>query len=241
MSGYAGTVERLDKSMMDDYISMDKNRNPVFLNRTASSNNQLAYAVGQYAAALPRNIVSFLYSARDTARRSGWQYVDTELTRNMGEELGTETRGLTHYMILAKGIEEGIGLDVLGVQPSGNTLHFVHEMEDITTNDDAPYVAGGAFALESTAVSELEIVSGLLNELFMRLKGSQIPEGILRDFMHMHIHDWEPGHVAGLKGSCGKYIQLPAQCENFEAGFRDVMRTMDKWWIGLYEESRAIS
>ena len=47
---------------------------------------EAAYVVEQYTF-FPRAIVGLLCAARDAAREQGWQELDVELTRNLGEEL----------------------------------------------------------------------------------------------------------------------------------------------------------
>lgn len=237
MEEYDVLVDRLGRSMVSDYISVSKARNPVFLGREAASPAQLEYAMGQYTI-FPKNIVTFLYSARDNARQSGWKDVDIELTRNLGEELGTETGGVPHYRMLVDGIKEDLGIDFSDLAPSETTASFVNAMNSCMAVDMA-FSAGAVYALEATAVPELEIVVELTDALFRKVRGAGMPGGQLKEFFRMHLYGWEPGHESGLRNSCRKYITA-ASLGAFEQGFRDVMVAMDVWWLGLYNEGNEI-
>src|SRR3989338_4576011 len=160
MKTHTKLTEELKSAMRTEYHSVNS-KNPVARGLKSISTQGLQNAISQYIF-LPRNIVPFLYLARDKARADGWKEVADELTRNMGEELGTETNGVTHYDMLLKGLSEGIDTtlecSLRELQPSLATKVFIEGMEAIMNGSRAPHVLGGTYALESSAVPELGIV-----------------------------------------------------------------------------------
>ncbi|MDO8564282.1 MAG: DUF3865 domain-containing protein [Nanoarchaeota archaeon] len=244
METHKELTERL-KKIMRTHDAVHIKRNPLARGLKDISTEGLENAVSQYTI-FPRNIVSFLYSARDKAKIEGWKEVATELTRNMGEELGTETNGATHYEMLIRGIAQGINPSLenqlRNLQPSPSTDTFIKDMKEIIGDfkAPAPYVLGGTYALETSAVPELVIVRRAVNELFTRKTGKPMQDGKLKDFFKYHLGTWEPGHEEGLRDTTAIYVKNQPDQILFENGFKDVMYSMDWWWTGLYQESKTI-
>jgi len=214
-------MEMLNKAMMDEYVAVNKDKNPI---ANASLNKeQVEYVIGQYTI-FPKNITSFLYSAREKARDARWRDVDVELTRNLGEELGTETDCVPHYDWLLGSVKADFDLDLSGTIPSLSTNAFVKIMTSAMAKSPS-YVMGAIYACESSAVPELKIVRELVSPL---PKNSQ-----LEVFFARHIGDFEVGHENKLRSACEFYVTTK---EQFEQGFREVMQSMDDWWNGMYLE-----
>ena len=236
-------TEKLKEAMMDEYHSVHPEKNPVALAIHQLSTYGLRNALSQYTI-FPRNIVSFLSAARDTSREHGLSEVSQELTRNIGEELGTETGGTPHYDMLVRGLAEGIDPNLEGylrnLIPSRFTEAFIEGVRTIAQDERPAYAVGGVYALESSAVPELVIVRDAVNELFTRVTGQSMQDGELKAFFRRHLDTWEPGHEEGLREATAKYIVGTEDKKLFEAGFRDVMLTMDTWWTGLYTESQQV-
>jgi len=214
-------TSRLNKAMTEEYVAVNKDTNPIA--KTELSKDQLEYVIGQYSI-FPKNITSFLYEAREKARQAGWKDADIELTRNLGEELGTETNGVPHYKWLLNCVKADFDLDLSGIKPSPSTNAFIESMTAAMANPQPSYVMGAIYACESSAVPELKIVRDI---------ASPIPEdGKLKGFFERHINNFEIGHEDKLRRACEPHVSE----EPFEQGFRDVMEIMDEWWNGLYDE-----
>ena len=227
-------TKMLNKSMMDDYVSVSKSRNPVFLSKDKLSFDQLTYLLGQYTL-FTKNIVHFLYAAKNTARMAKWKAVDAELTRNLGEELGTETDCITHNNMLILGIKETAGADFSQVIQESATRTFIESMSRIMRTNNAAYVSGAAYAMESSAIPELRIVIELVKILAVMKSSVLSPR--LQKFFDGHLNVWEEAHESYLKEACTPYVKSNEEEKDFEQGFRDVMKTMDAWWIGLRKEA----
>ena len=225
-------LDEMNKEMMENYIAVSKERNPVYINLRSLDKNQIIFSLVQYSI-FPKNIVDFLMAARDKARREGWNEVALELTRNIGEELGTETAGVTHYKILASGIEKLTSTEIYSALPSDSTQMFIGSMKRIMGNEDPAYVMGAVYALESSAVPELQIVMDIVR--IMSKQYAREMDFELKEFFAMHLGTWEPGHEDGLRRTAQKFIEEDKYAD-FSRGFRDVMKTMDIWWTGLYQE-----
>ena len=243
MTTHKQLTEKLKKAMREDYHSVHPEKNPVAVAVPQLSDYGLRRALSQYTI-FPKNIVSFLEAACDTSRESDWTKIADELTRNIGEELGTETGGIIHYDMLVKGLADGLDSSLEGylrnLLPSSATEEFVQKVRTIAQDQQPAYAVGGTYALESSAVPELVIVRDALNELFTRATGQPMQDGMLKEFFRRHLDIWEPGHEEGLREASAKYILGQQDKKLFEAGFRNVMSTMDAWWIGLYKESRDL-
>ena len=235
-------TDRLNKAMMDEYIAVSPTQNPLAQQLPKLDNLSLREVVCQYTI-FPRSIVSLLSTARDTARECGWNEVDVELTRNIGEELGTETEGLTHYQMLVRGLEfvvmPYIARKLSRLEPNKHTGQFIWQMDRVVSGK--PHDAlGGTYALECSAVPELVLVKHAIETFHKRATGRDLaPRGSLMEFFDLHIGTWEPDHEEGLRETTAKYVTTEADQKLFEQGFRDVMETMDTWWTGLLDESQA--
>lgn len=236
---YSEFVDGLRKSMLDDYIAVSSRRNPVATQLNGMCPDSLAYVIQQYSW-FPRKIVSFLCEARAVTRAAGWHRADRELTRNLGEELGSETEGTPHAEVLLRGLERGLGLEtVRDVQPTAGTLRFLAKMrESFASTEDVACVAGAAYALEASAVPELDIVWRVVRHYAMlKVRDQGHDYRTLAVFFDLHLNVWEPGHEAGLRKACRTQLEGIVERNEFEAGFRRVMAQMDEWWIALATES----
>ncbi len=231
---YDRFLDRLQTTMMNDHIAVHQGKNPLSINLTDISTSQLAYQLGQYVL-FPRHIVLFLSAAQEKAKKAGWVDIVSELERNIGQELGSESDGTPHYDLLIEGIKERLGIDLQRVKPSGATIQFTDEMLRAARSDNIAYVLGSTYATECSAVPELRIVVRAVKELFKRNEIGELGP-LLTQFFRNHLGDWEPSHEGLLRESLTNYL-APNQYTLFEQGFRQVMSTMDVWWKGIYEES----
>ena len=216
--------------MTEKYIAVDKQKNPIIQSLYKASFSQLVYVIRQYSI-FPKELVSFTQVARKKALEVGWLEVAWELQENIAEELGSSTDGISHYNLLAEGLEEGLHLPIKITQPSSATQQLLERMQDIC-RQEAVYVFGAMYAIEATSISELTIVMQIIEEL---LKGD-MPDH-LRYFFDMHLNEWEPEHEEDLRKTLAHYID-GADFHQFEAGFRAVMAAMDLWWTKLALEAK---
>lgn len=231
-------TDRLKQAMADEYLAVDRRKNPIALALDTMNKDQMHYVLHQYSV-FPKVIIAFLDSARKTASETGWHDVAAELGRNIGEELGSDTAGTPHYDLLVKGIKEELNVDISEAYPNPSTSAFLANMHYTMKNPRLALVVGAVYALESTAVPELRIVLELANQAVRITSGKPMAkEGILRQFFEKHLSTWEPGHEEGLRTATARYITTENDQKEFEIGFRYVMKTMDEWWISLAREMR---
>ncbi len=251
MTKHKQFLDKLQKSMRNDYIAVKWRKNPVAQHAQDATAQQLLHVIGQYAI-FPKNIVGFLGNIRDTTKRDGWEKVSSELERNIGEELGHGNDGVVHYDMLVKGVSEGLAQNVgknpatmeaylRELKPAKAMEGFVNTMYAITAQQDPAYVTGVAYGLEASAVPELVIVRKLVDMAFEKITAQKMhPSSDLRKFFDLHLNVWEIGHEDELRKASEPYITTPKQRASFEAGFRDTMQAEDKLWNGLYAEIQAI-
>lgn len=231
----------LTRRMREVHTAVHPGKNPVAQGLGTYEISHLEHVIGQYSL-FPQSIVDFLYVARDTSRKAGWNEVATELTRNIGEELGTESDGVSHYEMLLHGIADQAGeasyKEFKTLEASPATSTFLARVKHAVGNTDVAYAIGATYALESSAVPELVIVRDILTR-FLTLAANRPIEGTLKSFFDMHLGTWEPGHEQGLHASIPRYVSAQ-DLPSFHAGFEEVMDAMDAWWAGLNDEVRRL-
>ncbi len=117
----------------------------------------LAYGLEQYPL-LPLHIMDMLKLAKKAAARAGWQPVAAELDRNIGQERGSDTQGISHYTILTQAMHDEFGMDARNIIAHPATDEFVRFVKESLRNPNPHYCLGIAYALESSAVPELRRV-----------------------------------------------------------------------------------
>lgn len=236
-------IADLKASMTRDFICVDAQRNPVAINLDRLGVTALQQVVSFYSR-FPARIVEFLKAARDIARENGWRTIDTELTRNIGEELGTESPK-PHYDHLVSGTVDAMGFNVEAPSwgESLSTKRFLDGMQQITQDSARPYRAlGGIYAAECSAVKELLIVKALLNKISQSQGGTDLSEtSELGHFLASHIEEWEVGHEDKLVSAASDHVTSEETRAQFAEGFIAVLGIMDEWWSGVYSEVEACS
>ena len=224
-------TQRLDADMAAKYVAVCAERNPVIRILDQASFGQLAHILSQYAL-FPKELVELMHLAKDKAHAAGWQEVVDELEHNIAEEMGSTTQGVSHYLLLANGLEEALGMPVVDSAPSPASAKLLAGMRGIFDRN-VSYALGATYAVEATSIPELSIVLRVLRTAL----GGAVPQG-LQYFFDMHMNEWEPEHKADLHRSVAKYLR-PEDYQAFEAGFRGVMEVMDIWWHELAAEARS--
>lgn len=215
----------LSKKMYDQTFIAE---NPV-LNPEISSSS-LKKIVGEYSG-LIYAIVGFLSKAR--YRLKGDSDIASELDNNISEERGSRTQGISHQALFSGGVlrEKGIALSEM---PWGETtLNFLNRIDDVLSKGSRSQVAGVAYALEATAVPELQVIE----KIFSKIPSVRTPADLqtgLDTFISMHINDFEPGHRDRLAVALSKYLENNTfDPRAFQQAFQMVLDAMDLWWAQL--------
>lgn len=214
-------------------------KNPL-LKVKGMSETTLAYGLVQYSW-FPRAIVTMLLAIRDLARRYGWDAVASELTRNLGEELGTETNGIPHNVLFTRILEQECGLES-EAEKSTATLKFVTSMFTQLLSGDRLHALGAVYALETTARPELLVVVKIITNL-RKWQGHKKPGNFnqaTQKFFDMHVNTWEPGHSEGLRLAAEPILNSDEARASFENGFRAVLIIMETWWQELADEASRL-
>ncbi|NQZ84723.1 MAG: DUF3865 domain-containing protein [Nanoarchaeales archaeon] len=229
------TVKELKQVLTKDYICVNLKENPFSKNINSLNKKQIEYVLKQYSI-FPKHIVSFLETVRNKSEDNKFKKIVVELTRNIGEELGTQTHGITHYDLLIQGVKEEFNLNISKIDSEESTFQFLANMRKTFSNKNIFHTLGAIYATELSAKPELLIVYKLINKYSRIIKSKKIDDGMLKSFFDMHISVWEPGHEQELYKACKNYVKTKEDLEEFEKGFKEVLSTMDVWWTGLYNE-----
>jgi hypothetical protein len=236
---------------LESHSSMNEDRNPVLrlLQAGSLSTADLESVLSQYSL-LPAQIVEFLSAG--SSRLQEWTNVKAELERNVGEEMGSRTEGLSHYTILKRAVRKELGLNVSAVQALPSTRQFLHSIETGLADQSKAFVGGILYGLEASAGPELTIVATIINE-YARLaelkapinlsglnKRVRVEENMISEryclnvFFASHLWDFEVGHKNGLASSLIKDLPSSwASVHCFGLGFEHVLNEMDRWWDSL--------
>lgn len=244
MISVTNDIKALDRIMLEDYSCVDTNKNPFLKNEKTLTKNELEELITQYSL-FPKNIISFFIAALYNLNYHNWTDISSELIRNLNEELGQHFDNdeneehekflyRPHYVILREGILKGLSLDIKQTVAHQVTTNFLTTIKQTLDNDNPAIVGGATYALESSAIPELRIVSALTERLF-ELSNRTMPDS-LKEFFLFHIDEIEVGHRDRLIETCSKYISSGKDMDDFEKGFREVLTTMDIWWTGLSNE-----
>ncbi|MBD2299522.1 DUF3865 domain-containing protein [Nostoc sp. FACHB-190] len=222
-------TKHLNQLISQDYLAFSITENPVFRIVNERSFAQIVYVIQQYSI-FPKELVSFTELARQKALTAGWNSVVEELTENIAEEMGSTTQGVSHYRLLAEGLEEGLGVPVKNTMPSIATSKLLTTVQ-LIFEQQLLYVLGATYAIEATAIPELTLIMQLVECLLE----DPMPTN-LHYFFSKHLNEWELEHEAGLRTSVAEYIR-PEQFEEFTTGFRQMIDAMEVWWQELAQEA----
>lgn len=222
-------TKQLNQLLAQDYVAFSITENPVVKILSQASFAQIAYVMQQYSI-FPKKLVGFTELARRKALGAGWNGVAQELQENIDEEMGSTTGGISHYTLLADGLEEGLGVAVKNTMPSVATSKLLKTVLSLFDHQ-VDYVLGATYAIEVTSIPELTLIVKLVNWLH---EGAMPKD--LQYFFSKHLDEWEIEHEAGLRTSVAAYIQ-PEEFGEFAAGFRAMIDAMQVWWQELAQEA----
>jgi hypothetical protein len=207
--------------------------------RVARTQKGMVYILQQYAP-LAREIVSILTILRHRASyMDKWSEVTREMERNIAEELGSDSNGVSHYDILKDSLRRDLSVDI-GSEVNDNlsTIRFLDWLKNVVKNCNSHFSLGVVYALELTATPELKVVLELATRLSEK-PGCKISTDF-SDFFERHIELWEPGHAAGLRLAVKKVIQNESEWSQFSEGFELTLERMSKWWQGMANECPTV-
>jgi len=222
-------TKQLNQLLIQDYLAFSSTENPVVKILSVTSFAQIVYVMQQYSI-FPKELVFFTELARQKALEVRWNGVAQELKENIAEEMGLGTEGVSHYILLAQGLEEALGVPIKNTTPSIATSKLLRTVRSVF-NQQPAYVLGATYAIEATSIPELSLIVQLLDWL---LEGGMPKD--LQYFFDMHLNEWELEHEEGLRTTIAVYIQ-PEQFREFEAGFIAIMDAMEVWWQELAQEA----
>ncbi|MDZ8029547.1 MULTISPECIES: DUF3865 domain-containing protein [unclassified Nostoc] len=222
-------TQQLNQLLAQDYLAFSITKNPVAQMLSQASFAQIAYIMQQYSI-FPKELVGFTELARQKALVAEWDIVAQELKENIAEEMGKSTQGISHYTLLAEGLEQGLSVPVKNATPSIATSKLLRTVQSIF-EQQLPNVLGATYAIEATSIPELTLIVQLVEWL---LEGAMPKD--LEYFFSKHLDEWEIEHEAGLRTSLAAYIQ-PEQFGEFAAGFRATIDAMEAWWQELAQEA----
>lgn len=166
-----------------------------------------------------------------------------ELWRNLGEELGSRTGGVSHQELLEKLLSRELEINVrTGWNVS--TERFICELLLNFHLGSPRFVAGMIYALEATACPELLVVAEIINLAaqkevvdISKLRGEsseQLGEvTTLQGFLAAHTLDFELGHESGLRSTLEEFAA--EDWKEFENGFSSVLYGMRIWWTHIFK------
>ena len=246
----------LELSLKKGHPSQRLDSNPVavgLVEKRISAEQGLSI-LGQYTL-LPARIVEILCAMAFVLR--DWTVVHEELLDNVAQECGSRTKGVSHYSILRNCAHREFGINIGTVQPIEVTGSFLNGIVHAIHNRSKEFVAGMAYALEDSALPELEIVAEIINRVWTGLgRGGRLISRhetqersyaveilsvrepklySLEDFFVVHLLAIEHDHKNGLRSTIRNHVATDAAAEEVRAGFEFVLDTMDKWWNDLAE------
>lgn len=233
-----------DQSLRSKHPSMRDDLNPVLgaLRRSCIGKTAVESILTEYSS-LPACIAQFLSLGIERLR--AWPRTATELTRNLGEELGSRTNDISHYQILKDCLMHELELNLDSPTPKEPTARFLQQVRTGLSFRSIPFTAGVLYGLEASAVPELTVVGHILNAyaaLTNRVApitwtqqedASWFSNSSLNNFFVMHLYDFEVGHKDGLTSSLAADVRAKAEIEELSRGFEYLLDAMDQWWDSL--------
>ncbi|HEV2818423.1 MAG TPA: DUF3865 domain-containing protein [Allosphingosinicella sp.] len=226
----------LDRSMHQQFSSLDERSNPVSRSLKHLEAEALIYIIGQYSI-FPREIVNLLEEARTSLRE--WPTVHSALIENISEEKGSRTAGISHYYLLQSGILEEYSVDIATISAATGTSTFIETSLQHLRNTNKAFAAGAIYAIEASSQAEVRIVKTIAEKLSNVLHQSPLSrQSPLYTFLMSHIEDFEVGHEEALRTTITPQLETSSR-GHFQSGFNSILTAMDEWWKSLHEEARC--
>ncbi len=172
--------------------------------------------------------------------------VKQELRRNLDEELGSRTSGISHQELLESLLMKELGV-AARTEWNEATKNFISSLLLDFNTRPTHFIAGMIYALEATACPELLVVAEIINLSaqkrvvdIAKLKDPSYQKcgevDTLQGFLAAHTLDFELGHESGLRSTLEEFVS--ANWEGFDDGFGEVLNGMGLWWESLAKKAR---
>ncbi|MEM7087354.1 MAG: DUF3865 domain-containing protein [Bacteroidota bacterium] len=228
--------ETLDKEMLANYTCVNPNQNLFIKNLQSLTKHQKIAAILQYTH-LPKTIISIFVDSIYVLDFHGFYNLVTELRINIREELGEFANGANpknirapHFSLLRSIILKDMNLDIHQSAAEKYTHQFLLKLKQCVNRDNPYYVSGVVYALESSAITELQIVKRLIQDIL----SPRTLSARFTFFFDSHIGPIETGHKHDLQENCLEYLTSDIHRRHFESGFKDVLEIMELWWDSMY-------
>jgi hypothetical protein len=222
----------LHRSMLDSDLSYENH--PMLARLSGMTVSELRTVIENYSC-LSNRAIQFLATALVYSQE--WPNLYREIERNIEEEKGINTGGVSHLAIMRKGYKEDLGIDTTRVKPLKCTKDFLESMNNIFLDSRLPFVAGAVLAFESAAVEEFKIIDSIVRQ-YLFLQGKRIG-GLTEAYINGH-KDFEVEHSNGLRKAIMSHMSNHNDHSDrilVEWGFNSVCQDMSKWWLTLRDRA----
>lgn len=224
------------KNLRDGLFSNLSRPENIFVKDFCNSNssfveNKLRYQIEQYTC-FSKEAIHMLLNARIICYP--WESLAEEISENIEEELGKDTKGKPHLEMMKDGYLKCLNIDTDSVKAHGATREFLNKMHTIFKTPNLPYLAGALIAFEGVAIEEFHIMEQIITK-YQSVRGKKL-EGEALEYIKGH-QEFEIGHEQHLIDSIRPHINRDNSTE-MARGFFDVSQTINNWWSELRLEIR---
>jgi len=214
----------LHRSVLNSDLSLE---NHTMMPRLGSMTASELKTIIENYSCLSNRAIQFLATA--LVYSQDWPNLYREIERNIEEEKGINTGGVSHLAMMRQGYKEDLGIDTSDIKPLKCTKLFLDDMNNTFLDSRLPFVAGAVLAFESAAVEEFKIVDNLIRQ-YLFLKGKRMG-GLTESYINGH-KDFEVEHSSGLRKAIMSHMNGD-DAYLIEWGFNAVCRDMTTWWQSL--------
>ena len=239
-------------------MHLDQNPVLVGLDGGTISGDHGVWVLGQYCF-FPARIVEILSAM--AFKLFAWPKFHAELLENVAEECGAKTGGVPNIKILTDCVRKELGVNVSQGKIGDSTKKFLDGLVDSVHSASRAFVAGMAYALEDSALPELEVVAEVVNQVLncrhdkehrihshlsrdrdyarSLMKDKSPSDYTLEDFFAIHLLDIEIDHRDDLKNAIRLELDPAEVGVELQRGFEFVLSAMEDWWTALAEHSNV--
>ena len=164
------------------------------------------------------------------ARSGSVKELHAEVERNLDEERGVPG-DKPHYQLFKHGLEETLGLNVMGFKPSSSTQRYVETMLLFAGSDNPSVLCGTLLAAEACAVEELILMRRMTDRYLKLTDGASIAAKCsLSKFYDLHLGGVEQLHRDNL-GDMSHNSTFDQDV--VQASFLATINIMRIWWHGM--------
>lgn len=224
-------LENLKNFRLGLFPNLSREENIILSNLDSMSVSLLKYQIQQYTC-FSKEAIHMLLNSRIICY--SWKSLADEISENIKEELGKDTKGKPHLEMMKDGYLDNLNIDTDSVSPNDATKEFLNKMHSIFKTPNIPYLAGALIAFEGVAIEEFHIMEAIIRK-YQSLRLYEL-EGETLDYIKGH-QEFEIGHEQHLIDSIAPHINSENSTE-MARGFFDVSQTINNWWSNVYSEIR---